>query len=396
MPPPPAPCSDTRQPCSLQPNCSAQEHALAAAPTPASIAAAVKLSEGQQQHGKRGGGAHAAALRERPLLTPQRIRLALATLFVPNDACSGMRCGLLAWCSGAKRLRAAMPESWEVSLLAVHIKPGRSPPPKAYWCPGGATGRLPPGADQVDPQDCPDLRLIAPSAALRHAVRDFMTRRQAQILAETQRGPKAAVAWNDRMGTTLYKWELMAQGSAYDAVLFTDLDVELLPPWLDVGVVAGEWVRYLSDLVGRSREAQDKKAARRGAGQEGGATRPAAAATDPARPLVRMVASPDWSSPVNAGLMLLLPPPSHAMFKRGLEVLYAPFNTTHGWNLTGTPLQLFGTRKLRKVDGSVMMYAGAPANIDNPKWDFVGADVDQVGACPPARTAVALGRRMRF
>jgi len=90
-----------------------------------------------------------------------------------------------------------------------------------------------------------------------------------------------------------------------------------------------------------------------------------------------MVASPDWSSPVNAGLMLLLPPPSHAMFKRGLEVLYAPFNTTHGWNLTGTPLQLFGTRKLRKVDGSVMMYAGAPANIDNPKWDFVGADVDQ-------------------
>ena len=252
-----------------------------------------------------------------------------------------------------------MPDIWSISLVALTSapRPGRGAPPKANWCGGGATGRLPPDGDELDLQDCPELRLITPSPALRHAVRDFMVRRHEQFAATKPAfgTSKQAMAWLDRMGTTLYKWELMAQGDKYDALLFSDLDMELLPPWLHYGNVANEWASQLTNLVGRTR------------GVTGGGS----------QALVRLVASPDWSSPVNAGLMLLLPPPHRGMFHRGLEVLYAPFNTTHGFNLTGTPLKLFGTRKLRRTDGTVLMHAGAPANIDNVKWDFVGADVDQ-------------------
>lgn len=318
------------------PNCTKRRVEIAS-PTAASVRAAAS--------GSRASGT----------ITP--IRLAIATLFIPNDACSGMRCGLLAWCSGARRLRAAMPDTWSVRLVALTTpqRAARGPPPKAEWCGGGsgAIGRLPTEGDALDLDDCPELRLITPSPALHRAVRDFMARRQAQLKH------RRAVAWNNRMGTTLYKWELMAHGSMYDALLFSDLDVELLPPWLNPAAVAAEWSHHLVDLVGRT-----KREHARGEQQQH-------------QPLVRMVASPDWSSPVNAGLMLLLPPPHRALFQRGLHVLGAPFNTSHGFNLSGTPLQLFGWRKLHRTDGTVLMHAGAPATIDNQNWDFVGADVDQ-------------------
>ena len=36
-----------------------------------------------------------------------------------------------------------------------------------------------------------------------------------------------------------------------------------------------------------------------------------------------------------------------------------------GWNYTGTPVQLLGTRKLHLRDGSTMMYTSAPARVDD-------------------------------
>ena len=36
-----------------------------------------------------------------------------------------------------------------------------------------------------------------------------------------------------------------------------------------------------------------------------------------------------------------------------------------GWNYTGTPVQLLGTRKLHLRDGSTMMYKSAPARVDD-------------------------------
>mgnify|MGYP007078146082 CR=1 FL=1 len=32
----------------------------------------------------------------------------------------GLRCGLLGWCSGAKKLQAVLPSTWSIDLLAVH------------------------------------------------------------------------------------------------------------------------------------------------------------------------------------------------------------------------------------------------------------------------------------
>ncbi|KAL1510250.1 hypothetical protein AB1Y20_006574 [Prymnesium parvum] len=281
----------------------------------------------------------------------QSTRLALATLFIPSNPCSGMQCGLLPWCSGARRLKAALPPTWSVSLVAVHPLPPKGEGgarPGAGWCASDATGRLPTGRDDARLEDCPELQLVAPSGKLRAAVRAFTARRQAQL------PNKGAARWFARMAPTLFKWELMAKGAMYDAILFSDLDVDLSPPWLESAHVRAEWHQSLSRLRSKLNSAPSG-----------------------ARASVRLVASPDWSSPVNAGLMLLLPPPDLTIFLDGISILHAPFNVSHGFNLSGTPLDLFGSRKLRRTDDSILMHAGAPAIIDNSKWDFVGADVDQ-------------------
>mmetsp|Transcript_51852 Transcript_51852/g.116420 ORF Transcript_51852/g.116420 Transcript_51852/m.116420 type:complete len:366 (-) Transcript_51852:101-1198(-) len=212
--------------------------------------------------------------------------------------------------------------------------------------------RLPKESDELDRADCPELKLIAPSEALKAAVRDFITRRQGQIAHQ-----RKSQVFTEKYGVTLYKWELMALGNRYDAILFSDLDVDLLPRDIRVPAVRADWESMLPSLL----ERKSTPSHANGEYMQG----------------VRLISNPDWSSPVNAGLMLMMPPAHKGFFRSGLEVLYTPFNDTHGFNLSGTPLQLLGTRKLQMADGSVFMYAGAPAIIDNPKWDFVGADVDQ-------------------
>ncbi|KAL3898711.1 MAG: hypothetical protein SGPRY_012785, partial [Prymnesium sp.] len=282
----------------------------------------------------------------RESLSLPRLRLAIATLFVPNQPCSGVGCGLLFWCQGAQRLSAALPSQWESSLLAVHGPPfvsgSSSMAPGASWC-SQVSGRMPMN-DTLDKRDCPELKLILPSHALRRAVRRFIISRMSQLGSDLSR------RWNARMGTTLYKWELMSLGADYDAVLYTDLDVNVMPESLNPATVGAMWARSLPSLICKPHGLSN---------------------------CTRLIANPDWSSPVNAGFMLLLPPRELMLYQRGVAILHSPFNTSHGFNLSGSPKELLGLRLLRRYDGSVLMHAGKPANIDNTLWDFVGADVDQ-------------------
>lgn len=126
-------------------------------------------------------------------------------------------------------------------------------------------------------QDCPELKLIAPSEALKAAVRDFITRRQGQIAHQ-----RKSQVFTEKYGVTLYKWELMALGNRYDAILFSDLDVDLLPRDIRVPAVRADWESMLPSLL----ERKSTPSHANGEYMQG----------------VRLISNPDWSSPVNAGL----------------------------------------------------------------------------------------------
>ena len=58
------------------------------------------------------------------------------------------------------------------------------------------------------------------------------------------------------MGVLLYKFELWRLGSEYDAILFSDLDVDLYPPLPiapDPNLVARAWGKQLRRVVSLAR-----------------------------------------------------------------------------------------------------------------------------------------------
>ena len=134
-----------------------------------------------------------------------------------------------------------------------------------------------------------------------------------------------------------------------DAVLFADVDVDLLPPDVSVESVRASWGSSLPKLVASGRSTS-----------------------------VRAVVSPDPASAINAGLLLLLPDAS--LYRDGLSVLRRGgfHGPERGWNGDGPPRELLGGRELRHwQSGRRVEYRGSAARIDNPRWDFVGADIDQ-------------------
>ena len=152
-----------------------------------------------------------------------------------------------------------------------------------------------------------------------------------------------------QMSPNLFKWHL-ASLVMYDAILYADTDVDLLPvqtAW-DAAAsahVRDQWAQTLPQLV-----------------------------RDPS---VRLVGSADWSSPINGGILLFLP--SASLYEEGVRLLAtAPFDVNRGWNYTGSPVQLLGpSARLRHVDNSTLMHAGRRALIDDLAWTFVAADIDQ-------------------
>ena len=145
----------------------------------------------------------------------------------------------------------------------------------------------------------------------------------------------------------LWKWELMRLGREYDAVLFTDMDVDLAKrPSLDgarhtsqMRATVEQWIHTLPQLVARSR------------------------VEPPAQPL-RMLCYGDVTSPFVAGVFWVFPPVGEQLYRDGLHVLRAPWNFSHGWNRSGTPAELF---------------ASAPGlNIMHTSWGGIdGGDLEQ-------------------
>ena len=292
------------------------------------------------------------------------MRLGIATMLEPrvSNPCQGVACALLGWCASARRLQAALPPHWSVELIVISsgrttrdlMMHDRSEVPGSQ-CPGGWLSR---DTEALVEADCPLMRRIEPSQALQAAVTHHLHSLSRHATAKAGVTRSQARQWLSHLGPTLYKWELMRLGVDYDAILFTDIDVDVLPPSMRPRVVAEEWLHMLPKLVRQRRD---------GDGGDGGAAE-----------VVRCIGTGDHSAPINAGVLLLLPPSSSNLYDDGIAVLNSPFNMSHGWNLTGSPATVFGVRRtLIRADGSVLMHAEKPAVIDNDDWSFVGGNIDQ-------------------
>ena len=162
---------------------------------------------------------------------------------------------------------------------------------------------------------------------------------------------------------TLHKWEIVSMVRA-QVVVFLDMDIELLPHLalqgtadlgLQVERVASDWLRLL----------QCARASPR-----------------------RLHSFPDFSSPVNAAIMLVRP--DLALYRAGLDVLRQaagrPFDHKRGWEGLGPPLTVTpkGDDAWRRRRGHMQM-------LDLDTHDFVGAPIDQGFFFHMMRVRAALG-----
>ena len=141
-----------------------------------------------------------------------------------------------------------------------------------------------------------------------------------------------------------FKWNLFAW-TQYDAVLFVDMDAELLPLGAyDHAEAVARWVALLHNFVHS--------------------------------PRARLVALPDHSTPINTGLMLLRP--DRALHDDGARVLRAClYNSSHGW--LGSSHEVAAPRLLDRLRGEhTRRPTWVPAVWKNVhQWQFFAAGTDQ-------------------
>jgi len=151
------------------------------------------------------------------------------------------------------------------------------------------------------------------------------------------------------MQRTLEKWAMMRMVHS-KVVVFLDMDVELFP------------------LLGALSPAQRKRT-----------LKPIVAewsrlVTCAAEQQQHMLTYPDYSSPVNAAVMLLRP--NASLYRDGVAALLRQsgqqFNATDGWDAVGPPL-----RVVPKSDDAWRRSRGSMLALDHNRWDFVGAGIDQ-------------------
>ena len=250
-------------------------------------------------------------------------RIAIATMLAPNDQdpCKhGMGCALLPWCASAQRLRDAITRS--PTLAAVSVDFLLVLGDKAKFTKQDSLTRrhnkticlMSNATEELDTRDCPGVRQIHAGVQLRRAVQ----------LHEDRVIRSGVMSYNPaymrRMSKVLFKWELMRQ-SDYAAILFSDLDVDLLPTFVrgqeakEVEKVSREWGMRLPELL--------------------------SAARHPTSPF-NLLGYGDPTSPWVAGLFWVFPPPEAALYWEGIQMLKAPWNATHGFNRSGTPNQIWG------------------------------------------------------
>lgn len=182
--------------------------------------------------------------------------------------------------------------------------------------------------DRIDTQDCPGLRLVRPSQRMqllsyRHAKRVIAS----GVMSYHPQKIRS-------MYVTLWKWELVRMHHL-DAILFADLDIDLLPDPAKAAAIAAEWMRRLP----RQLATRDRR--------------------------VRYIGYGDVTTPLNTGLFWLFPPENEALYSAGLDVLHSSWNWSHGWNVSGTPRQLVSASQRQRVHSSARR---------------MEVDVDQFGA----------------
>ena len=258
-------------------------------------------------------------------------RIAIATMLAPNDQdpCKhGIGCALLPWCASAQRLRDAITRSPTLAAVSVDFllvlgKPDSLARRHRHDTASGTICLMSNATEELDTRDCPGVRQIHAGVQLRRAVQ----------LHEDRVIRSGVMSYNPaymrRMSKVLFKWELMRQ-SDYAAILFSDLDVDLLPTFVrgqeakEVEKVSREWGVRLPELL--------------------------SAARHPTTPF-NLLGYGDQTSPWVAGLFWVFPPPSNgtALYWQGVRMLNAPWNATHGFNRSGTPRQLWGTPTVPKA-----------------------------------------------
>ena len=283
----------------------------------------------------------ASELAEAPSAKGSGLRVGIATLVVPNEAnpCSGVGCALLPWCTAARRLRVALRARpgelvLAVRLLAIHGPRVRlaAAPPVGGACEGG---RLSARTERFERSDCPELEVVAPSARM---VRLSEAHARRLVAGGVMSYDSAKV---DSMYVTLWKWELLRLGHArygLHAVLFADLDVDLFPHAAPAPAIAAEWAAHVPELLR--------------AGRRLAAAGPVASA--------RFVGYGDITTPLNTALFWLVLPPTLELYNDGLSVLRAPWNHSHGFNVSGTPRQLALHLTTRHEGGEEAMRQEAP------------------------------------
>ena len=287
------------------------------------------------------------------------LRIALATLVSANDedpcetGTHPYGCGLLPWCASATLLRRALlPHFATVEIIGVHAaRPSydsdRTQPARELS--GRKSCRFSRDTERLDLRDCPGMRIITPTARMvnaseRHAARVVGSGRMSYNPAYIRRGY-----------VFLWKWELWRLGHEFDAVLHSDLDVDLLPSPRLAPEVALEWAAQLPPLVQR---------ASAGTGLHGEG--------------LRMLGYANSWSPWNGALFWAFPPASDDLYREGLDVLEAPWDPSHGWERAGPPSRLFTPSEktvTRKADGSERQ---APRQLRHTSWTRINSgDLDQ-------------------
>ena len=277
---------------------------------------------------------------------PTSLRLAIATLFVGSggDTCRGLGCALPQWCTSARRVAALLPAQWTVDLLVIEM--GR---PARKSGGGGMTPterrtRRSPGCladDRLDPADCPGLRLLTPQPALVRAIEQHAQRRPSGSDYS-----KSSVYYSMQ----LLKWQFFGLVE-YAAILYADLDVDIFPAEVARGVMRRAWNTQLPPALAAAQQGK-----------------------------LRLIGNADHSSPLNGGLLIVLP--SQSLYHDGLWVLRTgTFQRSTGWNSIGRPRELSFVG--RHLDGAPTAYGHAATLFNETdawqrdSWDFVAGDSDQ-------------------
>ena len=313
-----------------------------------------------------------------------------------RGSCAGYRCGLVGWCASARRLKSVLPSHWAVDLVTLVLDGEErngggdgggggggeaTTPPR-----GSPTGAAPePLCDEraLARQHCPGVRVVGAERRLLSAIASHAAHGRRRVWHPLTRAHAPAVTTAAFLRLSLAKWHFFGM-TEYDAVLFADLDIDVMPAHTPdraarAPAVAKEWASALPALLRRRRNGGGGGGIG-GKGGGGGATGGngggAGGVGGGGGSSVRAIVNPDPKSAINGGMLLVLP--DAALYRDGVRVMRAGFHgPVEGWNRTGTPAALLASRTLRHRSGGVVAYGGAPARVDNAYWDFVGADIDQ-------------------